>query len=254
MLEHAKHKDHQEELEAAISRCHLEDVIRSVGELDSAEDVSHKLIHIHVKPPNFFTRQLKFASAYVSQLVAARFAQEKKDELIRFITAADGLSETGGLRGNLFEGHAHNILKAGGTFVRRRLDNGVEDTVDLPARTLQVLLSDADVTTLGNHYGRPSKKNYESVDSLVLPNMFFQMTVSSSHGIKLHGYNKLKAALPPTDQRVQFYFVVPDTTFPHFKGAQNFMTAAKKGETEKVTYNAPTGGFPVQYCICIKLA
>lgn len=138
--------------------------------------MSHKVVHIHVKPPDFFNRQIRFASSFAAQEVAALFARDKKNELIQFVTAADGLSETGELCGHLFEGHAHNILSAGGTFSRRRLIDGVEDTVTLPARALKVILSDADITTLGNCYGRPSKKNYESVDSLVLPNVFFQMT------------------------------------------------------------------------------
>lgn len=52
------------------------------------------------------------------------------------------------------------------------------------------------------------------------------------------------AALTNTSQQVHFYFVVPHTTFPHFKGVQNFMTAK-----DKVTMNAPTGGMITCFAI-----
>jgi hypothetical protein len=82
--------------------------------LTGPDDVSHKLIHIIVDTQDYVTQHINFASMYVSQKVAVKFADEQKTELRAFLSASDSLGALGSLRGQLFEGYAHNLLQRGG--------------------------------------------------------------------------------------------------------------------------------------------
>ena len=102
--------------------------------------------------------------------------------------------------GHLLEGYAHNRLQRGGAFEIRDLD-----TVDakptelvLPAMTEVVFHALDDIKARVNQplshrknlqptqYARPVP-NFESINSLISPDKFFQMTVSNLHPIKSHG-------------------------------------------------------------------
>lgn len=103
VLQNAKDPFHQMSLDSAVSSSDIQKVIRSVGELIGADDASHKIIHIIVGH-DFITRHINFASPYVSQQVALRYASVQKADLRDFLSASIALGPFGALRGNLFEG------------------------------------------------------------------------------------------------------------------------------------------------------
>jgi hypothetical protein len=91
-------------------------------------------------------------------------------------------------------------------FDRRNLEDGTTSRVTFPSTSQQLLIS-ADEISLKlqlNEYGRPIAKNFESIDSLILPDKLFQMTVSNTHPIKLNGFKKVMANLQT--QTVDIYF------------------------------------------------
>ena len=185
------------------------------------------MIHIIVQQ-DFLTRHINFASPYVSQEVALRYAQFQKAELRDFLSASDAVGQLGALRGNLFEGYSHNVIQRGGTFDRRNLDTNVVDKVTFPAYKLIRLASASDIANLqNNEYGLPIAKNFESIDAVSLPNNLFQMTVSHSHPTKSNGYKRVAQYMNTVPQQFfDLYFVVPPDVFTTF-GKQPFHTKKK---------------------------
>ena len=62
-------------------------------------------------------------------------------------------------------------------------------------------------------YYCPYSMTNESIDSVILPNMIFQMTVSEKHTIKYNGLFEDKNIL---GRNMQFYFVVPEDKYDSF--------------------------------------
>lgn len=80
--------------------------------------------------------------------------------------------------------------------------------------------SASDISSLAPmQYGKPSKKNFPTVDSFKAPNLIFQMTVSAEHDINIDGLLAVAEAAPRkiADQPLRVYFVVPPTKFAEFK-------------------------------------
>jgi len=115
VLQYAGVEAQQVLLQEAIESSDLKKVLNSVGHLAGPKDVSHKVIHIIVTP-NFQRSHIDFASPYVSKEVAKHYEKTQREDLRNFLASSDGLGPLGALRGNLFEGYAHNKLQIGGPF------------------------------------------------------------------------------------------------------------------------------------------
>jgi hypothetical protein len=248
ILEFAKDSAIQLTLEKAIATSELRKVQSSIGEIDSPDEISHKLIHIIVGD-DYLTTQISFASVYVARKVAERYEKNEKDKLKIFLASSEGLGPFGSLRGILFEGYAHNILLRGGKFRIRCLtgkNSGKKYKLKLDPSQEKVLYSVNDIQHLKkNEYGRPASKIFESIDSVFREDsILFQITVSTSHPVKLHGLKEVIKYLPTTTE-IDLYFVVPPDIYPNFK-EQNYIN-------KKNTKSASSPDNVVQYALEIPL-
>jgi hypothetical protein len=68
-------------------------------------------------------------------------------------------------------------------------------------------------------YGEPSKSNFPTIDSVLKPNLLFQMTVSSAHDVNIDGLVAAVQALhlQPSDPPPRLYFVVPPQQFATYQ-------------------------------------
>ncbi|CAH1769951.1 16072_t:CDS:2 [Entrophospora sp. SA101] len=162
----------------AIRICDLDMIVKIVGDVvDPKLDVNNKVVHIYTnvsdeQPDNVddntmdvckkldvssfppYAQQLVlFASTYVSEKIINRYEEEKRDQLYSFLSASKDQMGYETLQGNIFEAVAHRILRT-------------------------------DEINTHNEYYQPQQKNFTSVDSLVLPNMLFQMTINQGSWYK----------------------------------------------------------------------
>ncbi|CAG8633634.1 10739_t:CDS:2, partial [Ambispora gerdemannii] len=91
----------------------------------------------------------------------------------------------GSLRGQLFEGYTHNILRKGGAFRVRKLGGNREEELVLESKDERLFAKLENVDVNLNYYFRPVSKKFASIDSLI-PNVgLFRMTISQKHSIKV---------------------------------------------------------------------
>ncbi|CAJ0762244.1 15021_t:CDS:2, partial [Entrophospora sp. SA101] len=149
--------------------------------------------------PSYSQQLVLFASTYISEKVINCYEEEKRDQMYSFLLASKDQMGYETLQGKIFEKFP-------------RLENKTFQSID-------------NINT-HNEYYQPQQKNFSSVDSLVLPNMLFQMTINQHHGIKVKGLDDLKNILDITKE-IKFYFVMPPGCFDGMK-KQPFH--ARKGE------------------------
>jgi len=220
--------------------------------------VSGKVFHM-IPTADLRNFEYRFASKYVEDEVFSRISDNSEATTCQFIRDSRSLGEAGGLAGVLFERIAHLRLEKGGDFEVRSLDGRSPDTkLKLPKKSPKKRFTDINEIagfSVGD-YIVPKASNFESVDSMMKPNLLFQMTVSASHPCKQAGLHKAIAALSPggsssptKKQRgsrgqtipVQgppptcLYFVVPDDLFASFQ-SQKYIDA-KDQELKQVTYS-----------------
>ena len=118
------------ELVATISSCKLRETIRSIDSSVKQLGASHKLLHLKVDEANYrqTSAVLVFASERVSELVLATEEAQHVSETIDFLGQAVNNPHLAGLRGTIFEWHAHAVLAKGGKFRTRRLEQSVEQS------------------------------------------------------------------------------------------------------------------------------
>ncbi|CAH1764122.1 8525_t:CDS:2, partial [Entrophospora sp. SA101] len=212
------------EMEGAIRICDLDMIVKIIRDVvDPRLEVNNKTVHIYTNVPDeeqdnvdnntmdvckelddslfpSYSQQLVlFASTYISEKVINCYEEEKRDQMYSFLLASKDQMGYETLQGKIFEKFP-------------RLENKTFQSID-------------NINT-HNEYYQPQQKNFSSVDSLVLPNMLFQMTINQHHGIKVKGLDDLKNILDITKE-IKFYFVMPPGCFDGMK-KQPFH--ARKGE------------------------
>jgi hypothetical protein len=98
----------------------IDSVVESFGGSGAKAYASSRLIHRSVRD-GFHSGPYQFASAFVVDEIYSRVYVKDRDHLIRFLSATQGIGETGQLRGTLFEKHAHTVISKGGSFKIRDL-------------------------------------------------------------------------------------------------------------------------------------
>jgi hypothetical protein len=230
VLQYALVEEQQARLKEALDVSNINSVVDSYGGSGEKADASSRLIHRSVKE-GFHSGPYQFASAYVVDEIYSRVYANDRVNLIRFLSTSQGVSETGQLRGTLFEKHAHTVLANGGPFKIRDLSLSTENALqiakpekeeesklDLPTDLTTFLYSsdNSDFQAAQNCYFRPVSKNFESVDSFIKPNLLFQMTGAKDHPCKQTGLrDALKILGNPKEPKL--YFVVPPDRFESFK-------------------------------------
>ncbi|CAG8454146.1 20771_t:CDS:2 [Dentiscutata erythropus] len=204
-IEKALDSSHQNHLEDAISKSNTR-LLEFVGEIDHADDISHRIIHIHTNLPgeeeedretHYIKKFILFASEWVAEKVMDKLKRNYNQQLRNFVTASLSENEYSTLQGVIFEQIAHRILQKGGSFNTHR----------------------------GGKYCQPIQKNFSSVDAVVAPHTLFQMTVSRNHPINVNGMNKLVEKLGGKTgaNHIYFYFVLPKDLYDNYQ-AQPFYT------------------------------
>ena len=168
-----------------LTRTTLDSCINSIGEVDSKDDVSHFLIHVSPKPDTYEKKTISFASSYVSEHVARKFQLVEHDKLKQFLIGGQEFSPFGSIRGFLFEGYVHNLLRGGGTFRIRDLSNPSKEPFPLQIpKCNEVVIRKYDDKVDKMAYCRPLASNWGAVDSWILDVGVFQITISENHPIK----------------------------------------------------------------------
>jgi hypothetical protein len=217
VLKFATDEEQQARLNEALDVSNIDAVVQSFGGSGEKADASSRLIHRSVKD-GFHSGTFQFASDYVVDEIYNRVAVINREHLISFLSATQGIGETGQLRGILFEKHAHTVLANGGTFTMRDLKTKQETTLLLPndLTTFMYSSNDAVFQDAQNCYFRPVSKIFESVDSFIKPNLLFQMTSANDHPCKQTGLRDILNILG-NPQEPKLCFVVPPDRFDSFK-------------------------------------
>ncbi|GAQ91775.1 hypothetical protein KFL_008520010 [Klebsormidium nitens] len=205
-------------LERAIGRTDLTALKQAVGDPESPQAASHKLLHLRANP-DFQTTYMEMASPYVQELVAFKLWENESLALELFLSAATDDPTVAGFRGNLFEGFCHRRLKNGGTFRVRDLASGSVDEIVLqPTRKALAFASwqEVEAETDDERYFQPLNRRTAAVDGGMQPDKLFQFTVSAE-GKKNKGlvFASLRDAVRSMKNKseVKLFFVLPPDQF-----------------------------------------
>ena len=211
------------ELAEAISGSDLRLVLNSVGQIDTAPETSHRVLHISTCSPKYLKTGVGFGSDFIRLCVTKLLLSRQRAELAYFACHDDN-PLFAKLRGDCFEAFAHDSLAAGGEFLVRELaPAGDEKTLRLskvPVRRfsgnkpgdLAVLRS-----FLVSDYCQPLVGNFPVIDAVILPNTLLQMTVSLQHDVNEDTLKNILAAL--SLKTAELVFVVPKDKFYDFKAS-----------------------------------
>lgn len=234
--------DDQAGLDTAISSANIDTLKSFAAEtLTYSNDMPHTLLHF-VVDEQFFVTGVAFASEYVSREVTWRIVFRSRADVARLLAATEGANHFGALRGLLFEEVAHDALQRGGAFAFVRLDHSAgasaaatTTTTTTTTATISIEKNLKKVTfrtaaefgkvVAPGTYARPTARNFAAVDAVLVPShdaapvLLLQMTVSTSHPIKLAALAKIRNELPAAlrGRAVQFVFVVPADVADGFK-------------------------------------
>ena len=173
-------------------------VTAAVHDKTDFNEQSHKVFHRIVKTNSdgtydYGSYEFVLASKYISQRVFNKLEEKESCQLKLFLKQSRGFPTAAGLRGNLFEPMAHNILAGGGKFWIRKLDEGgetdskpFEEVFQRKERLQLSSLRESQLSTEGK-YLVPKSKTFVSVDAIAPPGAAFQMTVSNSYTIHAGG-------------------------------------------------------------------
>jgi hypothetical protein len=123
---------------------------------------------------------------------------------------------SGSIKGSIYEIWAHRILSSPGEtpLFMRSLTDGRKTEAPIGERTLLLQQTYEQMTQMKTTmYGVPASKTFPTIDAVCLP-YFFQMTIQSSHPIKLKPFAKfvcsmVKARSMRREEKIKLVFVVP---------------------------------------------
>jgi hypothetical protein len=238
VLEKANDPVQQGMLEDAFARCD-ERIFSYVGESEIRDDMSHKLFHICTNVPirgngsgevesaeekPYYTRK---SIAFGSDYIGGRVTKKLKtfiSERIRIeleVNLETGIGNP--LLGTCFEQVAHRVLREGGTFYLRSLDDSKIYNLKLDQQN-EILMFSAIDQIEDKKYYQPESKNFPSIDAIIAPYVLFQMTISMTHPVKMIGLKKLyECKKLSQDKQIAFIFVVPAQLYDNYP-KQDFAT------------------------------
>ena len=240
------------DLDVAIRNCVPKRIIDLAVTLRSGDIKlnSDKVLHICVTkklPDGLFDYTVPviyFASDYVVDRVYEEFSNstENTRHLVDIVNCSEWLS---GIRGQLFERFAHfnfvnhdaeydvKCLEPAHSMFNQVTKQKFGKLIKIPLQNVAALASQKDQKGV---YLKPVQQNFESLDAIIPPSVGLQMTVASSHPVKLAGLLKVINALGCTKQeRFTLYFVVPRDAFDGYKKQSyldNRTQAQKDGSTK----------------------
>ena len=223
----------ERELQTAISDLDTEELYKLATQQKARNStvLSHKMFHLIVKEGDYSNPDVTFASEYVLQCVVKQLKFNTKSSILRLIDS--GECDGGAYLGELFEACTHEKFLEGGTFKVRRLTKDGQDQVEkqlvLEKPECGVLddINELEEIRVEPVYLKPSKKNFESLDSVLLhrgKKIAMQITVNKRHGVRKNGLDKARKALGMSsdDHPLIVCFVVPHNIYVSFKH-QNYL-------------------------------
>jgi len=241
-------------LQEAIDTADVRAIWNSAGQIDAAPEASHRLLHIQVQRP-YVRKSVTIGTRYIVDCLLNRFLEQQESEVSRLLISSASSPNLGTLRGDVFEGYAHRVLRNGGDFRVRCLDGpdaGAEVMLHLACCDgVYSIREPADLALCPSdaHYCKPVYPNFPAVDALMLPGNLFQMTVSKTHSVKHAALKRVLEQLPDVPL-YDLYFVVPEDIYPSFC-AQQFVRADDAGKTVTV-FDTRVKGVQ-QWALCIPL-
>ncbi|EIE27688.1 hypothetical protein COCSUDRAFT_64335 [Coccomyxa subellipsoidea C-169] len=224
VLDLARNPSRQRDLASAIAKADLDVIFKAVGEIDSADEVSHRVLHINVAP-NYLDTDMMFASEFIGRKVGEKFCKGTTLPLQRFIAITAGWKEFNDVCAKLFEPLAHRILRGGGVFDVWDLEMGTQTTLKLPPCTSFYTFHDLkDVADQeAGTYCIPSRSDQAAIDSIQQPQYLFRMTLADEHSINATGLSHALEQLrkdPKTD--AELFFAVPPDQYPRWRKKQEY--------------------------------
>jgi hypothetical protein len=225
-----RNTDLKRSIRRAIGTLSATRLFKFASDAESDENqIGHFIIHCMLES-NYSDRFLRFSSKYVTSLALKELLESQDEELKEFL--CKGYRDRGDtLRANLFELCAHRLLSAGGEFVGRSLDDGIEFILNVPRRNAKIF-SDLSECVDPNSYYSSRYWNSYYVDSIVPNDGYFRMTMNEENDISEGEIMKILEEL----KMRKLYFVVPDDIFQKFKVQRLSDTSVvcKKLEQEQV--------------------
>jgi hypothetical protein len=199
---------------------------------------------------NFRKKRDEFVSDIVCNWYMHAWQEKNREEFKKFIATDNNIAGMGTIYGNAFEIYAHELLRAGGVFSWKVLEDKTEGKPEkvitrrlvIPSRPEAIVPNKVQfVDGHIGHYLRPSSGNFGAVDSLALNEPkkkttvvdLYQITSDQNHGINSSELKQLIDKilafyeLPPASEgnasegnaeiTIRFMFVVPGYLFDRFK-------------------------------------
>ncbi|EFJ42915.1 hypothetical protein VOLCADRAFT_96906 [Volvox carteri f. nagariensis] len=259
VLQCADDPNQQQKLDAAVAVVNMGLLWKSVGNIEAALEVSHKLIHVKVDEEKCSRKRLVFGSKEIGQRVMQQLHRQGTAKLADFIKWSAGRPDLASLRGVMFQGLAHDLLCSGGLFRVRSLSDP-EQRFDLTVPKMELKdVQDSDLkhvklATTGSGLLVPVARNFAGVDSfLILPDkngkakqlLLIQVTVSAKHPVVMSGLQASMQKLSRDLKRLkhEMYFAVPPDLFERFR-KQHFKGEAEDSvQMEQFAIEIPLVGF-----------
>jgi hypothetical protein len=162
--------------------------------------------------------EFQFASPFIALEVAKQQYKNFRMLIINFVQSTHPLRINGNLRGTLFENIAHTILAKGGNFkainleTRRKVKLVISPDLQISLFSTKDGFRKAD----SGHYMCPVQTNFASVDSMLKPNILFQITVAKSHSCAEQGLMDALEYLK-CSEKPKLFFVTTAENFHKFK-------------------------------------
>ena len=114
----AEDENAQNSLDNAIKTCSWDNIYRCLIDPDSAEDASHKLVHLRAKDngPLHDSYETTLASKYVAGKVFERAGVARVQHLRELLMGTLGEASVNSAAGQMFELFAHHAIQKGGSF------------------------------------------------------------------------------------------------------------------------------------------
>ena len=114
----AEDENAQPSLDNAIKTCSWDNIYRCLMDPDSAEDASHKLVHLRAKDdgPLHNSYETTLASKYVAGKVFERAGVARVQHLRELLMGTLGEASVNSAAGQMFELFAHHAIQEGGSF------------------------------------------------------------------------------------------------------------------------------------------
>jgi hypothetical protein len=217
VLELANDEAEQKKLEDAISTCTY-DIMKYIGEGDTQEDISHKLVHIITNEdgteyPLYSQKTVKFASHYIGEMVTSKLETSLRYKLFDEMNVTLKFGKSNQIIGRLFEVVAHNLLRKGGVFNVRSLDTDMDKSHKIDPQDKSFMFFNVNEIENGKYY-QPYEENFPSIDAILAPKSLFQMSTTLNHNTNISGLEKLESKLTSS---IDLYYVVPNVLFNRFQ-------------------------------------